>query len=358
MTIAPSLSPASPVTAAAPPTGAGLTQRRKAAMVVQLLLSEGRALNLSHLPEDVQVSLARELGALRLVDRDTLAAVAAEFADRVERVGLAVTGGVEGALNALSDRISPTTATRLRAEASGRPGGDPWTRLVALEPEELLPIMTEESIEVAAVTLSKLPVAKAATLLGLLPGDRARRITYAVSQTQDVSPVAVARIGEALVAEHCVRTVQAFDNPAPSRVGAILNSSQSDTRSSLLDALAAEDPAFAEAVRKAIFTFPDIRTRIAAADIPKLSRAVDSAVLVTALAAAQAAGGDDAAAADHILSNMSTRMADGLREEIGERGRIRRSDAEAAMSQVVAAIRGQIDAGDISIVMPDEEDED
>ena len=36
---------------------------------------------------------------------------------------------------------------------------------------------------------------KAATTLGLIPGDIARRIAYAVSRTAQVTPEAVARIG-------------------------------------------------------------------------------------------------------------------------------------------------------------------
>ncbi len=327
-------------------------------MVVQLLLSEGRKLDLASLPEDVQVSLTRELGALRLVDRATLSAVATEFADRLENVGLSAPGGVDRALAALSDQISPGTASRVRAESAGTQAEDPWARIVHLPSEDLVPMMTGESTEVAAVALSKLPVSKAAEILGMVPGDRARRIAYAMSQTQSISPEAVARIGSALAAEHCQRPALAFADPAPSRVGAILNSSQDATRETVLDGLDTEDPGFAEAVRKAIFTFPDIPERIQAADVPKVSRAVEDTVLITALAAAIAAGGPHEAAVEHILTNMSQRMADSLREEISERGRIRRSEGEAAMTAVVTAIREQVAAGEITLQQPDEEEDD
>ena len=55
--------------------------------------------------------------------------------------------------------------------------------------------MENESIEVAAVVLSKLKAVKAVDLLGAITGPRAREITYAVSQTSGVSPSAVDRIG-------------------------------------------------------------------------------------------------------------------------------------------------------------------
>lgn len=344
--------------AAGKPVGADhVSPRRKAAMVVQLMIAEGRKLDLASLPEAVQISLTRELGALRLVDRATLAAVAAECADRIEGLGLAAPGGMDQALQALDGRISPATAARLRAEAGPPRGDDPWARLTALPCPALVPLMTTECAEIAAVTLSKLPVAKAAELLGLLSGERARRITHAMSQTRAIAPDAVERIGAALAAEHCQEVPKAFAHPAPDRLGEILNSSGSATRDAVLDGLEAEDPDFAADVRRAIFTFADIPQRLAPGDAPAVLRRIEQAVLITALAAAQATGGGDAAAANHLLDNISQRMAQGLREEIAERGAVRRVEGETAMSEVVGAIRAAADEGDIALVSPQEEDE-
>ena len=54
-----------------------LSQREKAAIVVQFLLSEGADLSLADLPDDLQTMLARQFGQMRHVDRSTLAAVIA-----------------------------------------------------------------------------------------------------------------------------------------------------------------------------------------------------------------------------------------------------------------------------------------
>ena len=67
------------------------------------------------------------------------------------------------AINALADQISPEASARLKTELRLRRGPqDPWVQLVALECKALVPIMEQESTEVAAVVLPKLPVAKAA----------------------------------------------------------------------------------------------------------------------------------------------------------------------------------------------------
>lgn len=333
-----------------------LTRKRKAAMIVQLMLTEGQNISLSRLPEDMQMRITRELGALRIVDKDTLRAVVEEFSRDLESVGLAVPGGVASALAALSGQISPNAIARLKSEAS-QGGGDPWNQVTDLTVGELVPLMQAESTEVGAVVLSKLPVAKAAELLGLLPGERARRITYAVSQTSTITPIAVARIGKSLATEYCVKLVSAFANPPVQRIGAILNSSVAATRDAVLEGLGTTDAAFAEEVRRAIFTFPDVPARVLPADVPKVIRGVDQPLLVTALTAALANGGGDAASAEFILKSMSQRMAESLREEIKERGKVKRADGEAAMGRVISAIRERVDSGEITLIKPDEPEE-
>lgn len=333
---------------------ATLTRKRKAAMIVQLMLTEGQNISLSRLPEDMQMRITRELGALRIVDKDTLRAVVEEFSRDLESVGLAVPGGVASALAALSGQISPNAIARLKSEASLGAGLDPWAQLTELTPDELVPLMDAESTEVGAVVLSKLPVAKAAELLAKLPGEKARRITYAVSQTSAITPDAVARIGKSLAAEYCVKVTPAFLNPPVQRVGAILNSSVAATRDAVLEGLGSTDAAFADEVRRAIFTFPDIPARLVPTDVPKVIRAVEQPVLVTALAAALAAGWADAEAAEYVLKSMSQRMAESLRDEIKERGKVKKSDGEAAMGRIVAAIRERADSGEIVYILPEE----
>jgi flagellar motor switch protein FliG len=82
---------------------------------------------------------------------------------------------------------------------------------------------------------------------------------------------------------------------------------------------------------------------------------VDQPVLVTALAGA--AADDDKISVEFLLSSMSSRMADNIREEIAERGRVKQSEAEDAMTQIVGAIRDIVDEGTISLIETDDDDE-
>ncbi len=330
-----------------------LTSREKAAVIVRYLLGEGASIPLAKLPEHIQASLTEQMGQMRLIDRQTLGAVVDEFLGELEQVGLAFPAGMEGALTIMDGHISANAASRLRRLAGASAKADPWDRLTALPVDRLLPVLQQESIEVAAVMLSKLPVPKSAELLGKLPGDRARRVAYAVSQTGNVDPETVRRIGISLVSQLDALPPRAFETGPVERVGAILNVSAALTREDVLQGLQETDADFADLVRRAIFTFVHLPRRVLGRDVPKIIRLVDQPVLVTALAATVGVA-ELEAAAEFMLANMSQRMAQGLREEMLTRGRVKEKDAETAMAAVLMAIRQLEAAGEIVLVQQEE----
>jgi flagellar motor switch protein FliG len=332
--------------AADPGVPCALSAREKVAVIVRLLLAEGTQLPLASLPEHMQAAITEQMGQMRLVDRATLGQTVAEFLGELEDVGLSFPGGIEGALSMMDGHISESAANRLRRLAGASAKVDPWDRLTVLPVERLLPIIDQESVEIAAVMLSKLPVQKAADLLGKLPGERARRVAYAMSMTGNVDPETVRRIGLSLSAQLDNQAPRAFDAGPVERVGAILNISAMLTREDVLKGLDEADAGFAEQVRKALFTFVHIPVRLHGRDVPKIVRVVDNEVLVTALSYA-ATKPDLAPSVEHMLANLSQRMAQALREEMAARGRIKDKDGEAAMSAIITGVRQLEAAGEV-----------
>ncbi|MBN9889621.1 flagellar motor switch protein FliG [Salipiger abyssi] len=331
-----------------------LTRRAKAAIIVQFLLNENADIPLSSLPDDLQAELTQQLGRMRYVDRETLNTVIEEFSEELSSVGLSFPGDMAGALSALDGKISHRTAARLRKEAGVRQTGDPWERINKLDEERIEQLVLGEATEIAAVMMSKIDTAKAARVLARLPGDRARRISYAISMTAGVSPEAVDRIGLSLAAQLDAEPLKAFEKKPDERVGAILNYAASAKRDEVLEGLEETDREFAEAVRKAIFTFANIPDRLKKADVPKITRDVPADVLTQAIAAAQSEV--DLAAAEFLLENMSKRMAGSLREDAAGMS-VGAKKGEAAMNQVVSAIRDLVTTGEIDLRDPDDEEE-
>ena len=134
------------------------------------------------------------------------------------------------------------------------------------------------------------------------------------------------------------------------RVGAILNYSPASVREDVLTGLEEEDSEFANQVRRAIFTFANIRERVSPRDVPKIQQAVDQDDLIVAIKVAK---GADAKAVDYLLQNISQRLAESMRNEAAERATVSARDGEAAMARIVREIRALESAGEIFFVAED-----
>lgn len=315
---------------------ARLSPRQKAAIIVRLLLDGDGAVNLARLNSDSQTLLAEEMSQMDVVDRQTRDAVIAEFCDSIEAVGVTFPGGLDGTLAMLGGRISDDSTDRLRRMAASSGRGDPWSRLALHSKENLTALAQSESAEVVALMLSKLPVGRASDVFASLARDRARAVAQAMSLTGQVSPAALQRIGLVLLDAADGLPRAAIDTPVTDRVGAILNLATADLRDEVLGDLERQDAEFAGGVRRAIFTFAHIPARVAPRDVPRIVRAVDQAVLLRALSARAE---PDATAAEYILSNLSQRMQESLREERDKLPKPRSRDIEDAITTVIAAIR-------------------
>lgn len=323
-----------------------VTRRQMAAIVVRLAIANGLDVPISSLPKQVQAELVRQMTSLHHVDQATIHAAVSEFCNQFEHAGISFPGGVGEVLDLLGEAISPDVRKDLRRSAGLSLFANPWTTIAEQEVEALLPLLESEGTEVAAVVLSKLDTTKAASILGKLPGDKAREIAFAISLTGTIAPEIVDKIGTSVAELLDDKPVTAFPDDPIKRVGTILNYSPGATRDGVLEGLESENAEFAKEVRKNIFTFGDIPTRVETKDIPKILREVDPDVVLTALAGAS---GNDETTREFILDNMSKRMAEQLREDMAAKATPKTDEVDAAMTQFIVAIR-QLEAdGEITL---------
>ena len=329
-----------------------LTQRQKAAVIVRLLLDDEDGVDLSVLKGDSQGLLAQEMAGMNIVDRATRDAVITEFCDSLERVGLTFPGGLNPTLDMLGARLSDDTTDRLRRIAALTGEGDPWQRLGGLPVDRLALLGQNEAVEIVALMLSKLPVAKASAVFTAIGADRARAVARAMSMTGDVSPAALQRVGGVLLRAADALPRPAIDTPAAERVGAILNFATADMRDSVLEGLDQDDADFAGGVRRAIFTFAHIPARVEPRDMPKVVRQVDPALLIKALAGGRA---DHPDVVEFILTNLSQRMADGLREDMEAVTKVSPRDLDEAQRAIITALRELEATGELTLIVPDDD---
>lgn len=325
-----------------------LSRPQKAAIVVRFLMSQGIDIPIERLSTSLQAELTQNIANLDLIDRGTLSHVLGEFLGQLGDFGLPSGGGLGGALGLLGEKLGPEASAQIKTALGVGAYEDPWDHICTLDEEVIQDFLKTEGPEISAVILSKLPAARAAKILGALEGPKARELSFAMSMTEGVSPDVVARIGQSLLSQISSKPPRAFGTSPAERVGAILTCASNATREQLLQDLEEDDPLFAAAVRKAVFTFADIPKRVAGADIPNILRSIDQETLIIALAFGQQS--EETTAVEHILGNMSKRMAGTLREEMTDLGEVSMTKGEDAMNILVGAIREAATRGDITFM--------
>ena len=134
-------------------------------------------------------------------------------------------------------------------------------------------------------------------------------------------------------------------------LAAILNAANRTTERNILDHLAQEDEAVANEVRGLLFVFEDI-LQLDDRALQMVLREVDAKDLGLAMR------GASTDVQEKILSNMSQRGAEMLREEMEYMPPQRRKVVEEAQSKIVAVVRKLDDAGELVISRGgDDEDE-
>lgn len=323
-----------------------LTGVQKAAIIVRALIASEADIPLTGLPKEMQAELAQTLARMRLVDRATMNAVVEEFIDTLEQVGLSFPDTLDAALSLIEDKMDQSTAKRLRAMSRGGDLDDAWMALELAEDEALLAVLKQESQVVAAVLLSKLSTEKAARLLMQLGPDLAQTLALGIAQTEAIGPDAVARIGATLAEQISAKPVRAFSDPPKKRVGEILNSSTPEMRDSLLERLDSADSVFASDVRKSIFTFKDIATRVQSRDVPALMRTINDADMLIMIAANAP---EDQPSITFLLENMSKRAAQTLQDDAPTLPPPSAQEHGAAANRIAAAVRALADTGEIAL---------
>jgi flagellar motor switch protein FliG len=120
----------------------------------------------------------------------------------------------------------------------------------------------------------------------------------------------------------------------------ILNSAGRSAERTVIEGLAAQDPALADAVRLRMFTFEDI-VELEDREIQLILREVDQKDLVLALR------GVGEELTEKILRNLSQRGAEMLREDMEVSPPQRRAVVEEAQGKIVAVVRRLEEEGTI-----------
>ncbi len=329
-----------------------LSPQQKAAVIISLLGKEAAKPVLDHLEEGELRVFGQTMATLGDIDDDTIHAIVSEFMAAVNKSQALMRGSLQQALELLAGNISDSTLNRLRFELDQDNTASVWQSIAGVEVEPLVECLAKEHPQIAAIVLAKLPPEKAAAIFNLLAPEFSQDVISAFNQSGRPEQAFIDDVGRSIAEKFVLQSSDAGPVEKPAgQVSKMLDFVSGSVRESLLAHLEAADPAFARDVRSKMFTFNDIPSRIDNRDIAKIARAVDQGTLLKALAGAST---NAPLVPPKFLENISSRLADQLKEAMAELGAVKLQDSESAQTEIIKAIRALEESGELQLIVLDE----
>ena len=315
---------------------------RKAAILLLSLDKPLAAEVLSQLPRRQVELVTVEIAKLEDVTTDQQEAVLDEF-DRLSRQRLPIErGGIDLAADLLKQSLGEQGTEVLDAVRQSMTSV-PFAFLQKAGAENLLTFISEEHPQTIALIMSHLPGALAAEVLAGLPTNKQLDVIRRIATMEQTSPEVVGDV-EASLRGRITGTFNQQSEKAGGvgRVAEILNVADRMTNKGILESLEQEDAELVEEIRRLMFVFDDL-LKLDNKAIQSLLKEVDNSQWAVALK------GASEEIRQKILSNLSQRAAELLREEMEYLGPVKVSDVESMQQQIVDAVRRLEDAGEIEV---------
>ncbi len=305
----------------------------RAAVMVMLLGEEDAARLLAGLtPEELQ-KLGSKMCAIGEIGPAAIAQSIAAFADSAGQSAISAHGRVDDVRRIMTGALGPMKADSImrRIEPIDEGPRTPALEIARwLDPDVLIPLIIDEHPQAIAVLLVQLEPAAAAAVLAGLPDALQTPVVHRVATLGPVSPEAIAILEETLASRIAGTHGQAMLTMGGVREAAeIINGAARSVEKRVMPALTKIDKQLARDLENEMFKFEHLFV-LDAQMMGQLLREVESEVLIDALK------GLDEPQRDIFFQAMSSRAADGLRDEIEARGRLKRSDVDAAQASIVA----------------------
>jgi flagellar motor switch protein FliG len=281
------------------------------------------------------------------VQRDIINEFAALISDGMG----AALGGVEFAQTTLDRAKGNFAASAILNRTSSGPRNGAGEEIRHMDSRQVLNLLKDEQPQTVALILSCMDTPKAAEILKLLAPELREEVMERLGSMEPTSADSINKIATNLGQHFDRRAVQQGVHHAggAKACAEILGSLDKETRKTLLGRIEERNAALGTAIRKIAFSFDDI-ARLSPADRARVLREVDTADLVPALKTVKLA------VMEAVLSVMSKRAAEGLREEIDMLAAPRPRDVEAAQDRIIAVIRRLEEAEEITLDSGGEED--
>jgi len=314
----------------------------KAAVLMLTMGEEAAASVMKYMsPTEVQ-QLGRAMTSMGRVSQDEVNDIVAGFcgqAEMVTSVGVEANAFVKDVLQqALGEDKARNMMDRIFS-------GNDTTGLDMLrwmDPSAIADVLRLEHPQIIAIVLAYLERDQAADVLAQMSRPIASDVLMRMATLDGVQERALHELSEVL--EKTFSSNKGNKASAAGGVKAaaeIVNNLEGSLSADLLEQIKATDASIGEGIEELMFVFENLN-ELDDKGIQSLMREVSSEPLLLALK------GASEGLKEKIFSNMSTRAADLLREDLEAKGPVRLAEVEAAQKEILVVSRRLIDAGEIS----------
>ena len=320
-----------------------LTNKAKAAMVVISLGPEKAAKLYHYLKDDEVEQLTVEVASIQSVDSGKTQQAMQEFYDLCLAQNYISEGGIDYARKVLDRAYGAQRATQMISRITDSLHAHSFEFLKKTDPKHLLSFIQYEHPQTIALILLYTTPEQAAAILSELPREKQTEVAMRIAMMDRTSPEIVKEVENVLEKKlSTVVSANLTEVGGVKSIAEILNRVDRSTEKFILDEFNKANPELSEEVKRRLFVFEDI-VYLDARGIQRFLRDVNTKDLVVALK------GANQEVTDLIMSNMTKRMQDTIKEEIEYLGPVRMSEVEEAQQKIVQTIRKLEEANEIVI---------
>jgi flagellar motor switch protein FliG len=310
------------------------------AAVLMLALGEQHGAKIWNLLDDDDLrQLSVTMSTLGTIESQLVEGLLLEFVGRLSASG-ALLGNYDATERLLQQYLPPERVTGIMDEIRGPAGRNMWEKLANVQEEVLANYLKNEYPQTVAVVLSKLRSEHSARVLAILPEDLALDVVNRMLKMEAVQKEVLERVEQTLRTEFMSSLSQTRRRDAHEVMAEIFNNFDRQTETRFLTSLEDANRESAERIKALMFTFDDL-VRLDAGSMQTMMRHVDKDKLGIALK------GATEAVRQFFLSNMSTRAAKMLVEDMQAMGPVRLRDVDEAQVMLVNLAKDLAAKGEI-----------
>ncbi len=315
--------------------GPEISGPERAAVMVMLLDDDHAATLLSQLePAELRL-LGEKMCEIGEINADAITQALQGFVDNAAAVSLGTHGRVEQVRQLMTHAVGEMKADNLmqRIAPDAPVPGSSLELARWLTPHALVPLVQGEHPQAIAVLLVQLDPDVAGAVLHALPESLQPQIVQRVATLGPVAPEAIGML-EAMLAQKITEChgSAALTMGGPREAADIINASARAVEKRVMPEIARSDKQLAKAIENEMFKFEHLFV-LDDKSMGALLREVDSDTLIAALK------GIGAEPRENFFRAMSSRAAEGVRDEIEARGRMKMAEVVEAQKAVVTAAR-------------------